>query len=285
MMRAPGEMEIVRVEKVVKETATITTIMFSPVYLGRWSSLVPGQFLMIWVPGVDEVPMSLSHIRKQPFRLGITVQDIGEATNSICALKKGDRIGIRGPYGNGFTLPSLEEVDTIMGVSGGVGAASTVLPMEWAHTEGFRTVNLVGARDSGLLLYRGRWESISESVHYSTDDGSFGHHGFVTDLLKNELSEMTVEDRERTMVLTCGPEVMLAEVKKVMDLFDVPGQFSLERFMKCGIGLCDSCSMSGRRVCMDGPVFHGSEVSELKEFGKYQRDRSGKLVPLKECVR
>ncbi|MGA1820862.1 MAG: dihydroorotate dehydrogenase electron transfer subunit [Thermoplasmatota archaeon] len=284
-MRAPGDMEMVRVEKVIREAPTVSTILFSPLHLGRWSGLVPGQFLMVWIPGVDEVPMSLSHFRKQPFQLGITVQNIGEATNALCSMKKGDALGIRGPYGYGFTLPSREEIDTMIGVSGGVGAASTVLPMEWARAEGFGTTNLVGARDSSLLLFRGRWEAISDKVRYSTDDGSFGHHGFVTELLARELSEMTGEERAGTMVFSCGPEVMMVEVKKVLDRFDVRGQFSLERFMKCGLGVCDSCSMSGKRVCMDGPVFTGEEVATLREFGKEHRDRSGKLVPLKECVR
>ncbi|MGA1793072.1 MAG: dihydroorotate dehydrogenase electron transfer subunit [Thermoplasmatota archaeon] len=284
-MRAPGEMEMVRVEKVVKEAPTVSTILFSPFHLARWSGLVPGQFLMVWIPGVDEVPMSLSHLRKQPFQMGITVQDIGEATGALCSVKKGDLLGIRGPYGNGFTLPSPEDIETVIGVSGGVGAASTVLPMEWARSEGFMTMNLVGARDSGLLLFRGRWEAISDKVLYSTDDGGFGHQGFVTDLLSRELSEMTDEERAGTMVFTCGPEVMMVEVKNVLDRFEVRGQFSLERFMKCGIGVCDSCSMSGKRVCMDGPVFTGQEVGRLREFGNYHRDRSGKLIPLKECVR
>jgi dihydroorotate dehydrogenase electron transfer subunit len=240
---------------------------------------------MVWIPGIDEVPMSLSMHQKEPFKLGISVQNVGEATGALCSLKPGDKIGIRGPYGNGFSLPSKDDHDRIIGVSGGVGAASTILPMEWAFNEGFEVINLVGARDKELILFQGRWEEISNDVLYSTDDGSLGYHGFVTDLLATELSSLTNRDLGRTMIFTCGPEAMMVALKKVIEPFHVKAQFSLERFMKCGIGICDSCSMSGKRVCMDGPVFTEKQVNDLKEFGKFHRDRSGSLIPLKECIR
>lgn len=284
-MRPFGEMEVVKVDEVIEETSTISTIKFTPLNPGKWSTMVPGQFLMIWIPGVDEVPMSISFNNSEPFQLGITVQNIGEATDAICKLQPGDRIGIRGPYGNGFSLPSTDDHDRIIGVSGGVGAASTILPMEWAFREGFEVVNLVGARDKDLILYQGRWEEISNDVLYSTDDGSLGYNGFVTDLLSTELSSLTNRDLQRTMLFTCGPEAMMVALKKVIGPFHVKTQFSLERFMKCGIGICDSCSMSGRRVCMDGPVFSEMQLDGLKEFGDLHRDRSGTLIPLKECVR
>jgi dihydroorotate dehydrogenase electron transfer subunit len=157
--------------------------------------------------------------------------------------------------------------------------------MQWAFKESFETVNLVGARDKELILFQGRWEEISNDVLYSTDDGSLGYHGFVTDLLSTELSSLTNKDLKRTMIFTCGPEAMMVALKKVIEPFHVRTQFSLERFMKCGIGICDSCSMSGKRICMDGPILTEEEVSDLKEFGKMHRDRSGTLIPLKECVR
>jgi dihydroorotate dehydrogenase electron transfer subunit len=278
-------MEMVKVREVRVESSSISSILFSPGEVGRWGSFVPGQFLMVWIPGVDEVPMSLSFMEKDPFTLGITVQNIGEATEALCSLRKGDMIGIRGPYGNGFELPDVNDCDRIIGVSGGVGGASTVLPMEWARSEGFETINLAGARDAGLMLFRERWQMNSTRVLFSTDDGSFGHHGLVTDLLNMELSALTGDQRKRTTIFTCGPEVMMMAVREVIGRYGVAGQFSLERFMKCGLGLCDSCSVSGKRVCMDGPVFTNDDLEGLAEFGKYHRDRSGALVPLKECVR
>ena len=231
------------------------------------------------------MPTVLRALEFDYHEVGISVQNVGEATEALCSLEPGDRIGIRGPYGNGFSLPSKDDLNRIIGVSGGVGAASTILPMEWAFREGFETINLVGARDKSLILYQGRWEEISNDVLYSTDDGSMGYHGFVTDLLSTELSSLTQKDLKRTMIITCGPEAMMVALEKVIKPYHVKAQFSLERFMKCGIGICDSCSMSGNRVCMDGPVFTEAQVKDLNEFGRTHRDRSGKLVPLKECVR
>jgi dihydroorotate dehydrogenase electron transfer subunit len=229
--------------------------------------------------------MSVSYLGGNPFTLGITVQDIGEATHALCGSKKGDLIGIRGPYGKGFRFPSSPEGRTIIGVSGGVGSASTVLAMERASELGFRTVNLVGARDAETLLYRGRWERSSSAVIYVTDDGGFGRKGFVTGPLEELVRAMTPEERSRITVLTCGPEQMLLKVRDIAKELGLSCQFSLERYMKCGLGLCDSCSVSGQRICQDGPVFDLGKVLRMEELGAYHRDRSGRKVPLKECVR
>ncbi|MFW3145205.1 MAG: dihydroorotate dehydrogenase electron transfer subunit [Thermoplasmatota archaeon] len=282
-MRSPGRMEVLEVVETRKEAEDIGTIFLSPRDHGKWESMAPGQFLMVWVPGIDEVPMSVSYKLSAPFKLGITVQDVGEATNAICSLERGAKIGIRGPYGNGFLIPEPADIDLIIGVSGGVGGASTVLAMEEAKNRGIETLNLVGARSKGLLLFEERWRNISGRFRLSTDDGSAGEKGFVTDLLREELDKLEI--RDRTLVLTCGPEMMMKAVLPILEEYSVRGQFSLERYMKCGIGICDSCSVSGKRVCMDGPVFTDGHVRELKEFGKGHRDRSGVLIPVNECIR
>lgn len=278
-------MEMVRIKETREEASGIISLLFEMDHQATWKDLIPGQFLMVWVPGVDEVPMSLSYQFGDPMTLGISIQNIGEATKALCSLKKGDLVGIRGPYGNGFSLPDREVKDIIIGVSGGVGGASTILPMEWARGNGFRTINIVGSRSRKNLAFRSRWETISDPVIFTTDDGSFGREGFVTAALEDLLLEMSDEEKFRSLVFSCGPEVMLDAVKRILDVYNVEGQFSLERFMKCGIGVCDSCSISGKRVCMDGPVFTTSQIDGMSEFGRYQRSRSGELVPLKECVR
>lgn len=283
-MRRTSSMEVLPVSEVVPEAKNLATIKVEPKDIARFKALRPGQFVMVWVPGVDEVPMSVSFLGGSPFSLGMTVQDIGEATHALCDLKKGSLLGIRGPYGKGFKFPRSTGDWTIIGVSGGVGAASTVLAMEEASRRGFHTLNLVGARDRDTLLYRGRWERIGD-VMYITDDGSSGRTGFVTELLKEVIIPLGNDARQRTMVLTCGPEPMLIGVRDLLKGSGIGCQFSLERFMKCGIGLCDSCSVSGHRVCQDGPVFKLSEVQKMEELGNYHRDRSGRKVSLKECVR
>ncbi len=284
-MNRPRSMEVLPVTEVIQEAKNIRTVVVEPEDVVRFKAFRPGQFVMVWVPGVDEVPMSVSYLGDGPLSLGITVQDIGDATHAICGMEKGDLIGIRGPYGKGFKFPKGPKGWTIIGVSGGVGAASTILAMEKAAGRGFRTVNLVGARDADTLLYRGRWERTSSKVTYMTDDGSHGRQGFVTELLREVVETITSDERRKTMVLTCGPEPMLTTVRDLLKGSGIRCQFSLERFMKCGIGLCDSCSVSGHRVCQDGPVFTLSEVLRMEELGLYHRDRSGRRVPLKECVR
>ncbi|MFO8052039.1 MAG: dihydroorotate dehydrogenase electron transfer subunit [Thermoplasmatota archaeon] len=282
-MRRPNFMETLNVREVRQESSGIWTIMIGIRAVDRWMEMVPGQFVMVWIPGVDEVPMSVSHLEEGA--IGITIQSIGEATNALCSLRPGSKLGIRGPYGNGFSLGPDGDMKRIIGVSGGVGAASTILAMEWAARSGMETVNLVGSRDLSLLIFKERWESISDEVRFSTDDGSFGHRGLVTDLLEEELEKISERDRKRTSIITCGPEVMMASVARILKDRGLKGEFSLERFMKCGIGVCDSCSISGKRVCMDGPVFRLDDVLEMKEFGRSHRDRAGRSIPIKECVK
>jgi dihydroorotate dehydrogenase electron transfer subunit len=107
----------------------------------------------------------------------------------------------------------------------------------------------------------------------STDDGSFGYHGFASDLAKKIL------EKERfDQIITCGPEKMM---KKILELgleYKIPVQASLERHMKCGIGICDSCAIDGWHVCKDGPVFDNKKLGKMKDFGRFKRDASGRRV-------
>lgn len=276
--------EIVEISEVVRESSKVKTLYMEPGEQPRWSGMVPGQFIMVWIPGVDEIPMSVSYLDGDPLKLGITVQDVGEATKALCRMGKGDKIGIRGPYGNGFDIPTDGSVERLIGVSGGVGAASTVLALERAREDGLEVLNLVGARSEKILIYWNRWNSFSDRLEIATDDGSTGHHGLVTDLLDEELSKMDQKDRESVMVVTCGPELMMKNVHALLKHYGVKGLFSLERLMKCGIGLCDSCAVSGIRVCQDGPVFDVKQLDGLKDFGVSQRDTRGKLISIRECV-
>lgn len=278
------EMEVLPVVEVVRESIIISSIYVQPDDARRWLSMVPGQFIMVWVPGVDEVPMSVSTVGGDPVRLGFTVQNVGEATEALCSLEEGSMIGIRGPYGNGFTIPADGSVKRVIGVSGGVGSASTVMAMERASGIGLDTVNLIGSRSSDIMIFQDRWERISGKALFSTDDGSFGHHGFVTDLLDYELGKMDKEGLGSTLIITCGPEVMMTAVHRIIVKYGVEGQFSLERLMKCGIGVCDSCAVSGKRVCQNGPIFNMRDIGRIDEFGKTHRDRSGRSVPLGEGV-
>ena len=239
------------ITKIVEETPTVRTFFFDTSFKPE-----PGQFVMAWIRGVDEIPMALS------YNNALTVQKVGTATSALFKLGEGDSIGIRGPFGNGFQLKG----DHILLIAGGVGAAPLSPLAEKASSEGLKVTTLLGAKTKEELVFRERFEAAG-SVMVATDDGSEGIHGYVTQLIPEQ------ESYDR--IYCCGPEIMM---KKVLDKVE-PGkaQFSLHRYIKCGIGICGACCMDGLRVCKDGPVF-GGEVLKKSEFGVYRRNECGERV-------
>jgi len=243
---------ITAVTSVVQETPSVKTLFFEEVFDAR-----PGQFVMVWIPGVDEIPMALSAPN------AITVQEIGDATRALGMVKPGDQIGIRGPFGNGFSPEGK-----ILAIAGGLGAAP-LLPLAKQH---HKITFLLGARSASELLYTNILDTCSELM-ISTDDGSAGFHGYVAGLLRD--MDLSIYDS----ICVCGPELMMKSVLEVLDAKDIlqKGQFSLHRYMKCGVGLCGSCCMDpdGLCVCRDGPVFRG-DILLRSELGRYHRDACGR---------
>lgn len=227
----------------------------------------PGQFLMIWVPGVDEVPMSASYIYGEK---GITVKEVGEATKALSCLNPGDIIGVRGPYGHGFDL----NIGRTLIVGGGSGTAC-LLPAADFINDPDKVDILIGARTSDELIFVERARSLSKEVHVSTDDGSKGRKGTVVEMAREHLT-----NKAYSLVLGCGPERMLRSLLDECERAGVPCQLSLERYMKCGAGLCGSCAIDGLRACVDGPVFSGNALRHLPEFGVNKRDECGRRIKL-----
>jgi dihydroorotate dehydrogenase electron transfer subunit len=252
------------IERITEESASVRTFFFDL----SFETMEPGQFVMVWVRGVDEVPMGLS--RKN----SITVQKVGEATSKLFELKEGDSFGLRGPFGKGFSLPSSGE--KILIIAGGVGAAPLSPYAEKALEAGSEVHTVLGARSAEDLLFEERFAEAGE-VYVSTDDGSKGTKGFVTDVLKG--LNLSAYDR----IAVCGPEIMMASVFKLLEERDAleKAEFSLHRYFKCGIGVCGACCIdtSGLRVCKDGPVFSGIQLIG-SELGKYTRDASGRRVKI-----
>jgi len=254
---------IVRITDIVEECQDVKTYFFNYPHDAR-----PGQFVMVWIPGVDEIPLSVSYLNDSK---GITVKFIGEATWAMDSLGVGDRIGIRGPYGTFF---ERNESGNLLVVAGGIGIAPLAPAIEELAGEGTQVTLALGAVTASELLFVKRLHDVC-ALNIATDDGSKGYHGFVTDLANKLLKEGKFEG-----IFTCGPEIML---KKVVDFAlekEIPVWACLERFMKCGVGICDSCAISGCLVCRDGPVFSGETLKELGDFGKFRRDSSGKRVRL-----
>lgn len=243
------------VVKVVAETPSVSTLV-----LDRAFAFEPGQFVMVWVPGVDEVPMALSSANS------ISIQRVGEATAALCALRPGDRVGVRGPYGRGFPPGG-----NVLAVAGGIGAAPLLPLAESGRVGAF----LLGARTAAELPFMSRLGAAAD-LRLATDDGSAGHHGYVADLLG------TVDLDGYAAVCVCGPEPMMVAVRDRLSAAGALDRsfFSLHRYMKCGVGVCGSCAIDpdGLCVCRDGPVFPGPVVA-ASELGRHARDACGRRVP------
>jgi len=222
----------VQISRVITETPRSKTLQFS---LEGQIEFNPGQFLMIWIPGVDEIPMSIS--TWNPPDMGITVLSIGEATQALFSMSKSDWIGIRGPFGNPFSTNSKKALV----VGGGVGIAP-LRPLVYNLLDGGSEVILVNAaKTKNELIYFKEFKNLKHSnlkVEIATDDGSLGFKGFATDAVSKLL-----DGNEFDRMYTCGPELMMAGLYELAKMRKIRFQASLERFMKCGCGICGTCAM------------------------------------------
>ncbi len=225
----------------------------------------PGQFLMVWIPGIDEKPMAVSYWKKNEF--AFTSQAIGIWTNALDKMKKGDKFGIRGPYGNCFSAKPSSCV-----VAGGVGMASVSTLINILKNP----VIINGARSKDYLIYINRYKN--KNMIVTTDDGSYGRKGFTTQALE----EILTKNRKIKTVYTCGPEIMMKKVFEICQKYNVECEASLERYMKCSFGICGACMINDKILCIDGPIFNSSQLNKLSEFGKYARIKTGRKVTLNE---
>ncbi|MFO8015664.1 MAG: dihydroorotate dehydrogenase electron transfer subunit [Candidatus Woesearchaeota archaeon] len=256
-----------RIEKAVDEAKDTRTFIFSGSLDAK-----PGQFVNVWLPGIDEKPFSVSYQDSE--RFGITVFSAGPFSRKLNSLKEGDMVGIRGPYGRGFTMGKCNAVL----VGGGCGTAPLAFLANELRSMGTKVDFILGAKTIDHVMYVGRMKKAGAVMHIATDDGSCGSKGFATDLL-----ESVITKRKRTgMIYTCGPEVMMKKAIDISDKHGIDCEASMERYMKCGFGICGQCCLdnTGLRVCKEGPVFSKSMLKQTFEFGKYRRDASGKKIPL-----
>jgi dihydroorotate dehydrogenase electron transfer subunit len=256
-----------RVSEVIQETGIVRTLTFDTE--SSEFSFKPGQFLMVWVPGVDEIPMSVS--LWEPPQVGVTVLPIGETTEALCSIKPGEWIGIRGPFGSSFDLESRKALV----VGGGVGMAPLRPLIYSLLTMKAEVTVLIAAKTKQELIFFKELSNVSDdrlTVRVSTDDGSEGFKGLATDAVKNVLRENKFDS-----LYTCGPEMMMNGLYDLVKDEKISFQASLERFMKCGCGICGTCALdpTGSLVCVDGPIYTGDVLSKITEFGQYHRDAMG----------
>ena len=252
------------IKKIVKENDATNTYVFEHGLGAR-----PGQFIMMWIPGVDEKPFSVAFSDEKEF--WVTVCKVGPATEELFKLQEGDRVGIRGPFG---TCYDIDEGDHFALVAGGYGAAPMYFCAYEASKKGCDTEFLIGARNKDLLLYKDKVSELKGvTLHIATDDGSEGHEGFVTQVLEDVLKKQRINK-----VFTCGPEKMEKAVGDIAEAADVGCWLSVEKYMKCGFGVCGQCAIddTGECICTNGPVMSWDSVKKLPELGQYRRDAQGK---------
>ncbi len=230
---------------------------------------VPGQFNMLYLYGVGEIPISIVSDPDSDDELEHTIRVVGRVTRGFDALKVGDRIGIRGPYGRGWPLEQVRGQDLLL-LTGGLGCAPLVSVINYVmqrRNEYGRVAILQGVKHMDDLIWRDRydqWSALPDTQVLLAADvagASWSWHvGLVTELI-----DQIAFDLQDARVMICGPEpMMLASVRKLCEsgVADVHIWMSMERNMQCAIGQCGHCQIGPHFVCKDGPVFCYPELRE-----------------------
>ena len=250
LQRNSNHTTIVTIEKVIDETPTVRTLVFSDSIM---PNVLPGQFAMVWIPGINELPMSVM-ISKESGKAAFTVRKHGLASTGLFNIKVGEKIGIRGPYGNAFDIKQGK----LLLVGGGTGLVPMMRLLTHVKSTDDVTV-LIGAKSKDEVFFEDLANDLlknnSHNVIISTDDGSYGEKGFVTDIVEKLVNESHFDG-----VYTCGPEKMMYKTVQSAHSRGIFVQASLERMMKCGVGICGSCCVGEDLACKDGTVFDGNNL-------------------------
>jgi len=233
----------------------------------------PGQFVQASLLGVGEAPISICSSPADEDGFELCIRDMGGLTAAIQRVEAGDLVGIRGPFGNGFPIECMEQMDCLI-VAGGIGLAplrsliNTILAERKRYG---RLLLLYGARRPEEILFADEIAAWSEAprneILVTVDEpepGWTGHVGVVTTLFP----EIDVDPAKTVVVAMVGPPVMYRFVLAELGALQIPEDqiyFSLERRMKCGVGKCGNCQINHRLVCQDGPVFSATELRSLHE--------------------
>ena len=267
--------EPVRVLSRKQELETTWTLELEPGQGGN-RSFLPGQFNMLYIFGVGEVPISLSGDPGQPESLVHTVRAVGPVSRQLAALQPMATLGLRGPYGTGWPMDAAEGSDLLI-IAGGLGLAPlrpAIYHVLHNRDRYGRVLLLYGTRSPDDILYREQleeWSRLADfDVHITVDHASGDWQGKVG--VVPALIPTLAFDPEDTLAMVCGPEIMMrytASALRDAGVEDGAIYLSLERNMKCALGLCGHCQFGSRFVCRDGPVLPFDRLRgllSLKEF-------------------
>ncbi len=253
------------IKEIIKESSLVSTYILDSGYNSK-----PGQFVMVWMPWVNEKPISVAY--QDDTEMHLTVAAVGPFTKKMEELKVGDRIGIRGPFWTTFSTDKKRHCL----VGGWVWVpplfnTANELRKQWKEVD-----FIIGSRNKDLLIFEEKLKQIGVNVHVCTDDWSSGFHWFTT----QKLEELINDGNKFDMIQTCGPEMMMFFIAKIAEKYNIESEVSMERYMKCGIWVCGQCAVDGEWICMckEGPIIKWSRALWWEEFGKYHRKSTGEKI-------
>jgi len=227
-----------------------------------------GQFVVLRINEEGErIPMSITDLDQETGILTIIFQEVGKTTAQLATLKKGGFLAdVVGPLG----IPThMDNYGTCVCVGGGIGIAPIHFAAKALKAVGNRVISIIGARNKNLLILEQEMKNISDELHISTDDGSYGRHGFVTDVL----TELLSKDQKPDFIMAIGPVIMMRAVCGVTAPHEIKTLVSLNPVMVDGTGMCGACrvTVGGKTkfACVDGPDFDGHQV-DFDELMKRQ---------------
>ena len=250
----------VPLKKIVAEGESAATL-----YFDSDMKVLPGQFVMLTDYEEGERPFSVATADGSV--IALTIKKMGPFSRRIAAKKPGSLISLRGPFGNPFTPAA----GVCLLVGGGAGIAPLYLLAKEILALGGRAIVVNGARAARDLLLGEWFRKLGADYRETAEDAG-------EKLTSVQLSGRILEKEKITMAYAAGPELMMAALKKILP--DIPYEFSFERYMKCGVGICGSCACdpTGIRICVEGPVLDRARVEALTDFGVYKRDATGARV-------
>lgn len=284
MSLTPTPTKIIRIEDEAKKIKTFYLLNKKVAETAR-----PGNFVLAWVPlrsdnkikrptkweQLDQIPISIASTDPSTGVFGITVKEIGPTTSEMHRYQSGAYLGIIGPLGNSFSCKG----STCILVGGGIGVAPLHYLTNILASKGKKLLGFIGFPTKSEILFAERIGDLCDELVITTDDGTYGKKGLITNPLEKSLVKQKgqlLQNRSDVYVYCCGPEIMMKRVFNICEGYGFRAEFSLERYIHCGIGLCGFCSINGYRVCKDGPIFSNEKLRNIRDFGLSRRKNSGK---------
>ncbi len=267
----------VRIEEIITETEDKNLKTFKFVFINPGDeekfSYIPGQFAELSIAGKGEIPIGIASSPTEKGFVKFTVNKVGLVTKYLHNMKEGEAMGIRGPLGNWYPWKEMEGRNVII-IGGGFAfttlRSSIVYMLHPENRAKFKDITVVyGARNPGMLLYKdelAEWEQRDDiRMHITvdaTDDPDWKYNvGFVP-----AITEEKIKTADDAIAIVCGPPIVIKLMQPVLAKLEFPPEriiLSLEKRMKCGIGICGRCNLGDKYVCKDGPVFSMAQLSEL----------------------